>query len=208
MVEGEVRCTQGIDMSAMPKERGTQQLIGKKGELFVLGELLQRGFAPYVPLVDVDGVDALVPIASGVVLKLQVKTVATTNRPRWFQIRSVPQDKYFFILGLEMQDTKPGDVWILPASVFDRYANRPPKGTPRDLDLDTTRRGDIQPLKDILSGFRNRWELLADFGKYEDLLDYPEDLADLLAAKEALEAPEEEAVSIEQYEQGRFGVRG
>ena len=37
---------------------------------------------PHVPLVDVDGVDALVPVATGVVLKLQVKTVTASSSPR------------------------------------------------------------------------------------------------------------------------------
>lgn len=188
------------------KGKGSGQLVGKRGELFVFGELLQRGLVPHLPLVDVEGVDALVPVASGAVLKLQIKTVATPRSPRWFQVNSVPDDKYLFYPCLEMRDGRPADIWLFPASVFDAYASRPPKGSPRDLNLDATRRGDLQPLMDVLSGFRNRWQLLTRFDEYQHLLDHPEDLTGLLATQEAMEAPEEEAITLEQYERGLFGV--
>jgi len=97
-----------------------------------------------------------------------------------------------------MQGGEPGDAWVFPAMVFDAYSGRPPKRSSRDLDLDSTRRGDNVALKEILAGFRNRWQLLDHFDRYANLLNHPEDLARLLAAKEALEAPEEEATTLEE----------
>ncbi len=50
---------------------------------------------------------------------------------------------------------------------------------------------------------------VARFDEYEDLLKKLEDCEDLLAMKESLAAPEEEAVSLDDYEGERAGrVRG
>jgi prevent-host-death family protein len=51
--------------------------------------------------------------------------------------------------------------------------------------------------------------VLARFDEYEALLKKLEDFEDLLAMKESLAAPEEEAVSLDDYERERAGrVRG
>jgi prevent-host-death family protein len=49
--------------------------------------------------------------------------------------------------------------------------------------------------------------VLARFEEYEALLKKLEDFEDLLAMKESLEAPEEEAVSLKDYERERADVR-
>ncbi len=89
---------------------------------------------------------------------------------------------------------------MFPSIVFDKYARRPAKGFPRDLDLDSGVRKYGIPFRDLLCGFRNRWELVVDFEKFEHLLGSPEDLEDILTMVEALESPEEEAVTLEDYE--------
>ncbi|MBI4289195.1 MAG: type II toxin-antitoxin system Phd/YefM family antitoxin [Chloroflexi bacterium] len=51
--------------------------------------------------------------------------------------------------------------------------------------------------------------VLARYDEYEALLKKVEDLEDVLAMKDALSAPEEEAMSLEEYEQQRTaGIRG
>jgi prevent-host-death family protein len=45
--------------------------------------------------------------------------------------------------------------------------------------------------------------VLADFDEYELLLKRIEDLEDILAMKEAMAAPEEEAITLEEYERRR-----
>jgi len=51
--------------------------------------------------------------------------------------------------------------------------------------------------------------VLARYDEYEALLQKVEDLEDLLAMKESLSAPEEEAISLEDYERQRATrVRG
>ena len=63
-----------------------RQLGGKRAELYVLGELLKLGVVPYVPIADVEGVDAVVHISSGKLLSIQVKAagIAGGRDPRWF----------------------------------------------------------------------------------------------------------------------------
>ena len=58
-------------------------------------------------------------------------------------------------------------------------------------------------LRDLLSGFRERWELILDYEKYEPWMESPENLEDILTIKQARETPEEEAISLEEYEHGR-----
>ena len=58
-------------------------------------------------------------------------------------------------------------------------------------------------LRDLLCGFRNRWELIVDFEKYEHLMESMEDLEDLLTMREAQEAPEDESLTLDEYEHQR-----
>jgi hypothetical protein len=47
-----------------------RQLGGKRAELYVIGELLKLGVMPYLPVVDVEGIDAVVRIRSGKLLAI------------------------------------------------------------------------------------------------------------------------------------------
>ena len=181
-----------------------KQIAGARGEVFVFGELLKRGTVSYLPLVD-EGFDALVRSHEGHVIEVQITSAGSAGGKyhRWFQMPKFEPRKKFFILGVEFIEDEPRDVWVLPSMVFDKYANRPVKGTPRDLDLDSGIRKHGMPLRDLLCGFRNRWELLLDYEKYEFLMDRIEDLEDILTMKEAREAPENESVSLEEYERSR-----
>lgn len=182
----------------------TKQSAGKTGELCVFIELLKRGAIPFLPLVD-EGVDALVRTPSGRLIEVQIKFAggAGGKYPRWFQVSTVAPRTNFFIVGVEAKDGEPGDVWIFPSAVFDKYASRPPKGSPRDLDLDIGTRKYGMALKDLLCGFRNRWELIIAYEQYEHLMDATEDLEDVLTMREALEAPKEEAITLGEYEHRR-----
>ena len=181
-----------------------KQITGARGEVFVFGELLKFGAVSYLPLVD-EGFDALVRSPEGNVIEIQITSADSAGGKyhRWFQMPKFEPRKNFFILGVEFIEEEPRDVWVLPSMVFDKYANRPAKGSPRDLDLDSGIRKHGLALRDLLCGFWNRWELVIDFEKYEGLMERIEDLEDILTMKEASEAPENEAVSLEQYERSR-----
>ena len=183
---------------------GTTQMAGKVAELYVFNELLKRGAVPYLPLVD-EGVDALMRTPTNQVIELQIRSKSDDPKyPHRFQMKNVEPRKRFFIVCVEVTDSKPGDVWIIPSAVFDKYANLPPNGSsPRNLDLDKGVKRHGMALRDLLCGFRNRWELLLDYEKYELLMERIEDLEDILTMKEASEAPGNEAVSLEEYERSR-----
>ena len=188
----------------MNPELFSKQIGGERGELHVFGELLRRGMVPYRPLVD-EGLDALVRTAAGQVVELQIKAAGSAGGkyPRWFGMPAIEPRKNFFIVGVEFTDGAPGDVWVLPSTVFDKYAGRPPKGSPRDLDLDGGVRKHGMVLRDLLCGFRNRWELIVNYEQYEHLMESMKDLEDLPTMKEAQEAPENESLTLEEHEHQR-----
>lgn len=182
-----------------------RQIQGKKAELAVFGELLERGVIPYLPLADVEGVDAVVSVDGGNLLRIQIKAAGVSGGkdPKWFQVNKLEVADDFFVVCVEAPNGIVGDVWVFPSNVFHAYATLPPKGTPRDLNLDSGKSKYGLPLYDILCGFKNRWELITEYDSFKDLLDRPEDLEDVLTMQEALEAPEEEMMTLDEYEQFR-----
>lgn len=179
-----------------------RQIQGKRAELAVFGELLDRGTIPYLPLTDVEGVDAIVSVAGGKLLRIQIKSAGGSGGkdPKWFHVNKLTVADDFFIVCVEVPNGVVGDVWIFPSIIFNAYADRPPKGKPRDLDLAPVKKKYGLPLYDVLCGFRNRWELITEYESFKDLLDNPEDLEDVLTMREALEAPQEEIITLEEYE--------
>lgn len=115
-------------------------------------------------------------------------------------MQKVEPRKNWFLIAVEAPEQNIGDVWVFPAAVFEKYAGRPPKGSLRNLNLVSGAKKYGMPLRDLLCDFRNRWELVVDFEKFEHLLDSPEDLEDILTMREAMESPEGEAITLEDYE--------
>ena len=182
-----------------------KQSHGKRAEFFVFGELLKRGLVPYVPLVDVEGVDAIVRTSQGNLLDIQIKSagIGEGKYSKWFAVDRVEPVDNFFIICVEAPQGEPTNVWIFPSKVFHEYAANPPKGSPRDLDLDSGKKKFGQPLSEVLCGFKNRWELLIDYEQHKAYFNRPEDLEDILSMKEALESPNEQMITLDEYEQRR-----
>lgn len=179
-----------------------RQIAGELGELYVFSELLKCGAVSYLPLVD-DGIDAIVRTSEGAAIEIQVKSAGSDGGKsrRWFQIDHIDPRANFMIVGVEFDKGNPLCAWVFPSAIFDKYANTPPKGSPRDLDLDSGIRKYGMPLKDLLCGFRNRWELISEFSKFETLIDSPENLEDLLTMREAEESGDE-SMTLKDYERG------
>ena len=171
--------------------KADRQIQGKKAELAVFGALLQRGALPYLPLVDTEGVDAVVSVAGSRLVRIQVKAAGVSGgkAPKWFQVQKLEVAADLFVVCVEAPDGVVGDIWIFPSVVFDAYANNPSSGV-RDLDLCGGEKKYGQPLWELLCGFRNRWELITEYDDYEELLGKPQDLEDVLTMKEALECGE------------------
>ena len=180
------------------------QIQGKKAELGVIGSLMERGAVPYLPIADVEGVDAVVSVNGGTLLKIQIKArgVSGGKDARWFRVNKLKVADDFFVVCIEAPHGIVKNSWVFPSMVFDAYATRDSNGV-RDLNLDSGKRKYGLPLYDILCGFRNRWELITEYESFKDLLDNPEDLEDVLTMKEALEAPEEEVMTLDEYERLR-----
>lgn len=181
-----------------------RQLGGKRAELYVISELLKLGVVPYMPMVDIEGVDAVVHTPSGKLLAIQVKAagVAGGRHPRWFIFGDVSPRPDLFLIGISVIGEKIQEAWVFPASVYRKYADIRPKGD-WGIDLDAGKKRYGMPLKDLLCGFRNRWELITDYERYETLMEPMEDLEDILTMKEAMESPVEEAFTLEEYERRR-----
>ena len=58
------------------------------------------------------------------------------------------------------------------------------------------------PLRELLCGFRDRWELIVEFARFERFMESPEDLEDLLTVQEAVESGDE-AIKLKDYERGK-----
>ena len=136
---------------------------GKRGELYVFGELLRRGVVPYVPMVDMEGIDAVIRSTTGH-LELQVKSSATPKSPRWFQVERLrPRESYFLICVNLTVD--PPETWIIPSQVFAENATQ--SKDVWDLDMDATPRGARIGRAEALQGYREAWHLLVG-GRKDD----------------------------------------
>ena len=181
-----------------------RQIQGKTAELAVFSALLQRGALPYLPLVDAEGVDAVASVTGSRLVRIQIKAASVSGGkdPKWFQVQNLEVADDLFVVCVEAPNGVVGDMWIFPSVVFDAYANNPASGV-RDLDLCGGEKKYGQPLWELLCGFKNRWKLITEYGDYEELLSRPQDLEDVLTMKEAIESPDEEMTTLEEYERQR-----
>ncbi|MFQ5880192.1 MAG: hypothetical protein ACE5IZ_08480 [Dehalococcoidia bacterium] len=134
---------------------------GKRGEYLVLAGLLKRGARVYVPVVDAEGIDAIVRRADGSFVELQVKTASMSNKcPRWFQVTNLKPRPNFYILGVSLRD---GEIWVIPSLVFAKYATisiSKHGAEICDLNLNGGQRKYGAALKDKLAEYCNAWHLI------------------------------------------------
>ena len=181
-----------------------EQIAREIAEMHVFSELLKQGVAVYRPVVDAD-VNALAKLSDGQVLELIIKSSAGAERkgPRQFQMPDYRPSPNLFVLCVTVQDAQVEAVWTFPSMVFYAYSTGSGgKRKMRNLDLDSGEEKYDAPLWEYLRGFRNRWELITDFAEFRGFMNSPEgykDLEDIVTMKEAVEAPEEERVTWEEY---------
>lgn len=137
---------------------------GKRGEFLVLGQLLERGASLYVPVVDAQGIDAIIRLAHGQFLEIQIKSVATAKSKRWFQVFNLDPRPDFYIIGVALSVTPP-EAWIFPSEIFAEHATRSTDKNGKqifDLDLDSGIRKHGQPLIEVLGEYLYAWSQLLD----------------------------------------------
>ncbi len=139
---------------------------GKMAELAVFGELLKRGVIPYVPLVDIKGIDAIIRKDDGRLLEIQVKSTYSKEMQGSFNVDDLVAKPKFFIIGVIGEGDMPGkyEYWVFPSEVFLKNAQpipHPDKGykTYR-LDLWSGKRKYGAYLKETLQEFCNNWDPL------------------------------------------------
>ena len=81
---------------------------GKMAELAVFGELLKRGVIPYVPLVDIKGIDAIIRKDDGRLLEIQVKSTYSKEMQGSFNVDDLVAKPNFFIIGVIGEGDMPG----------------------------------------------------------------------------------------------------
>ena len=185
----------------------TGKQLTQVAEYHVFSELVKRGVAVYRPLLN-EGSDILAKLTDGQVLEAEIKTsVVIDGKPSSrFQLPDYQPSPTLFILCVTLQGCQVDRVWVLPSMVFYAYSTAAGgKHKSRRLDLDSGESKYDTPLGDYLRGFRNRWELIADYSEYRRFMASPEellDLEDLVTAKEAFERPDSEKVPWEDYAGG------
>ncbi len=142
---------------------------GTVGELYVFTELLRRGATVYTPIADVTGIDAVVRSKSGQLKEVQVKTHSTDYMAGWFDVPDLDKHQLdrFVVVGIDMREFPPHEVWVIPGEVFVEYATLPSSRqgyTVHRLDLDARSRKHGNELRrNILAPhFCNAWSLLTD----------------------------------------------
>ena len=131
----------------------------KRAALWVFDRLLQEGVIVYTPLLNVEGVDAVVRCADGAYRDLHIRASAGEHHPLWFQVNRLSPRDNLFIVCVAWAAT-PVQCWIFPSSEFARYAVQ--RGSTNDLDLEAESPTAGRKLKSALSRYRNAWRLLTD----------------------------------------------
>ena len=140
---------------------------GKIGELYVFTELLQRGATVFSPVVDIRGIDAVVRKKDGTFLAIQVKAHSTEYMAEWFDVYGLDDHDpgTFVVVGINMRQYPPSEVWIVPADVFIEYGTKSRLADGSNqyrLDLDArSRRHGNQLRRELLKGdYLNAWHIL------------------------------------------------
>lgn len=102
--------------------------FGKRIEHWVVGKMLKEGLDVYLPLVDDDGIDAVVRRKDGTFVEIQIKarssSVTAGDAALFAAISHEKRINYFFIFYAERLDK----TWILTSEEFIRESYQNKKG--------------------------------------------------------------------------------
>ena len=144
----------------------TSQQNGKLGELWVFGKLLAAGVNVYLPLVDEEGIDAIIRRSDRRLLEIQVKSTRAKDQAGYFNAYLEPREDFFVVcVDLSLLDetpSQPPEVWIFPSKVFanQEYSTLSKKGEYRLALASRSRKHGNKPRKEILRTYREAWKLL------------------------------------------------
>lgn len=106
--------------------------FGRRMEYWIIGRMLKEGLDVYVPLVDDDGIDAVVRRDNGSFITVQIKarskTVKDGDAALYAAISHKLRENYWFIFYSERMNM----TWIMTSEEFIREANQNKEGKNKD----------------------------------------------------------------------------
>ena len=135
---------------------------------FVVDTLMERGATVFQPVATSSGIDFLVRTNDRKYVELRV----APSDARSFQAGNFRPHSAFYILGVVQQADAAPEAWVLPSPVVERYGDRSDSGYTLDLN---------GPLGERLDTYRERWTLIMEFSKYEQVARDPSSLKVRLA---------------------------
>ncbi len=137
---------------------------------FVVEQLAKLDLMLFRPIGTSMEVDLAVRAGDGRYVEVRVRSAADGTRT--FEVPRLRDRPNLFIVGVVWDGgapPMPSECWVLPAHVFDRFADGAPNG-PRSLDLDAD---EAEPLGERLAVYKDRWALIAEFSKFHSTLSDP-----------------------------------
>lgn len=127
--------------------KGSSIVTGRRGELMVIGKLLESEFIVYTPVADVGGIDCVIKNDRGRLIEIQIKTRNKRDEEgKHFRIKEFKPHKDFFIC-CYLIDTN--ELWVIPSFVFYKLAFLNNYGY-RVLPMNLTKRRILSKYKDDL----------------------------------------------------------
>jgi hypothetical protein len=131
-----------------------QLALAKRAALWVFDQLLREGVVAYTPILEAEGVDAVVRCQDGRYRDLLILAAADEHRPTWFVAAGLAPRDNLYVVCVAWAVT-PVQCWLLPSAEFTRHAEA------GGLDLEVPA-ADGRKLKVMLSPYRNAWRLVTD----------------------------------------------
>jgi hypothetical protein len=137
-----------------------------KAQQYAVDCLKEHGASLFEPIVSADDVDIAVRGEDGQYVELRI--LASQGSRKFTMGRFRPKAHVFFVC---VSGDEPVEAWVLPSSVFERFASGSPGTASRTLDLDEAE-GE-EPLAERLLVYRERWPLISQFSKFRSTLSDP-----------------------------------
>ena len=132
----------------------------------VVDNLVERHAAVFEPVGGSADVDLAVRTGDGQYVEVIIKESVPAGQSRSFMMRRFRPRPHLFILCV----AEGPEAWLLPSSVFERFATGAPGEPEWVLHLDDPT---DEPLSDRLSVYRERWALIANYTEYRSTLSDP-----------------------------------
>lgn len=132
----------------------------------VVDNLVERHAAVFEPVGGAADVDLAVRTGDGQYVEVIIREPVSEEMGRSFLMRRFRPRPHLFILCVA-----PGpEAWLLPSTVFERFATGAPGEPEWVLQLDAK---EDEPLNERLSVYRERWPLIANYSEYRSTLSDP-----------------------------------